>query len=52
LRDEVDAVFGDGTSQMVFGGAYTLDVFEQFFNGIIPYVEKARANKVKKYTKG
>lgn len=50
LRAKIDEVFGDGTSQTVFGGANTLDMFEQFFTGLTPYVQKAREKHVQKYT--
>jgi len=51
LRSKIDYVFGEGTSEKAFGSAITLDMFEQFFNGITPYVQKARSNQVQKYTK-
>jgi hypothetical protein len=50
LRGKIDEAFGDGTSQTVFGEANTLDMFEQFFTGITPYVQKVRGQKVQKYT--
>ena len=49
MRDRIDVIFGVGTSDKVFGGANTLDMFEQFFNGITPYISKARAAKTAKY---
>ena len=51
MREKIDDVFGKGTSQIVFGNANTLDMFEQFFEGITPYIEKARSAKISKYTK-
>lgn len=51
MREKVDAVFGEGTSQTVFGSVNTLDMFEQFFEGITPYIEKVRSAKTSKYTK-
>jgi hypothetical protein len=50
MRDRIDYVFGEGTSQKVFGNDNTLDMFEQFFNGITPYIQQARTEKVEKYT--
>jgi len=32
VRDEIDGVFGEGTSQTVFGDAIGLDMFGQFFD--------------------
>ncbi|MGX8711628.1 MAG: hypothetical protein ACQGTM_15455 [bacterium] len=50
LREKIDDVFGAGTSQAAFGDANTLDMFEQFFGGITPFVQKAREKQVGKYT--
>ncbi|MBW7573917.1 hypothetical protein [Caproiciproducens faecalis] len=50
LREKIDTVFGVGTSQAAFGDANTLDMFEQFFTGITPFVQKAREKQVGKYT--
>lgn len=50
LREKIDNVFGAGTSQAAFGDANTLDMFEQFFTGITPFVQKAREKQVSKYT--
>lgn len=50
VRQKIDDVFGAGTSETVFGSANTLDMFEQFFSGITPYIRKARDKKVQKYT--
>jgi len=49
LEERIDHLFGPGTSQKVFGDALTLDMFEQFFTGIIPYVQTARSGKIAKY---
>lgn len=51
MREKIDTVFGVGTSQTVFGNANTLNMFEQFFEGITPYIEKVRSTKINKYTK-
>ena len=51
LRERIDYLFGPGTSQTVFGDAMTLDMFEQFFTGITPYVQSARSGKVERYSK-
>lgn len=49
LRNKVDALFGAGTSDTVFGKTNTLDMFSQFFEGITPYIEVSRTKKVEKY---
>ena len=51
MRDGIDGVFGSGTSQTVFGDAMPLDLgmFTQFFHGITPFIQTARADKMNKY---
>ena len=51
LRGQIDAVFGAGTSQKAFGEARTLNMFEQFFEGITPFIQGARKEKMEKYRK-
>ena len=51
LRVQIDAVFGAGTSQNAFGEARTLSMFEQFFGGIMPFIQGARSEKVGQYLK-
>ncbi len=51
LRVQIDNVFGKDTSQKVFGDAMTLNMFEQFFTGITPFVQNARKEKVSQYRK-
>jgi hypothetical protein len=51
VREKIDGLFGTGTSQKVFGNALTLDMFSQFFEGITPFIQKARTEKVEKYQK-
>ncbi|MBI5954376.1 MAG: hypothetical protein HY865_22190 [Chloroflexi bacterium] len=50
LRDKTDKVFGEGTSQKLFGEVRNLEVYKQFFDGILPYFQQARAEKVARYT--
>jgi hypothetical protein len=49
MRSEIDVLFGTGTSQKVFGSALAVGMFEQFFNGILPFIKVARSNKTAKY---
>lgn len=51
LREQIDLVFGTGTSQMLFGETQNMNMFEQFFNGIVPYIKQARSKKVAQYRK-
>lgn len=50
MRDEIDKVFGKGTSQKVFEDYRSMYMIEQFFKGIMPYVQKSRQEKTAKYT--
>lgn len=50
LKAKIDFVFGEGTSKAAFGKANTIDMFEQFFEGITPFIQKTREDKIKKYT--
>ena len=49
MRDEIDVLFGEGTSQAVFGNAYKFEVIGQFLDGITPYFSKTREEKVAPY---
>jgi hypothetical protein len=49
MREKIDYVFGEGTSQMVFGDYNNPNMFAQFFDGITPYIQKARNDKLAKY---
>jgi hypothetical protein len=50
-RGKIDELFGDGTSQKVFGDTLTLNMFQQFFQGITPFIKVAREAKIAPYTK-
>ena len=55
LCAEYDNLFGPGTSAKVFGDFVPLTdegfaVHEQFVEGFAPYFQKARAEKIQKYT--
>lgn len=50
LKDKIDQVFGVDTSQKAFGKSMSLDMFGQFFEGVSPYINNARADKIEKYT--
>jgi len=51
LHSEIDILFKSGTAEMVFGEHDNLDMIQQFFDGLMPFIEKARTAKVKQYTK-
>jgi hypothetical protein len=50
IREQVDGLFGPGTSQIVFGDALSLDAFQQFFTSITPFIQTVRVEKIQKYT--
>ena len=47
MREQVDAVFGEGTSRTVFGDMNVPAMFGEFFNEIAPHITAAR-NKATK----
>lgn len=50
MKEQIDFVFGKGTSETVFADECELDMFEQFFNELTPYIQNVRNSKVAKYT--
>lgn len=49
MRSKIDYLFGPDASQKAFGDALSLDMIAQFFEGMTPFVEKARREKLVKY---
>lgn len=49
LRERIDWLFGEGTSKIAFGDEVELELFEQFFDGITPFISEAREEKIKPY---
>lgn len=49
VKSEIDVVFGSGTSEMVFGEICSIELCEQFFNGVANAIEKHRKPKLAKY---
>lgn len=47
---KIDEAFGEGTSELVFGGALDPDAIWQFFDGIVPSMDEAQQERIKKYT--
>lgn len=50
LREKIDKVFGDGSSQKIFGDTRNLEIYKQFFDGMMPFFQQARAERVAMYT--
>jgi hypothetical protein len=51
MRGQIDYLFGAGTSQKAFGDVYNLSVFDQFFRGLGPFIQTARADKIAQYVR-
>ncbi len=51
VRENIDRVFGENTSQKVFGDVLSLGMFGQFFKEIAPHIQSARAEKMSQYQK-
>ena len=50
IRNRIDHLFGIGTSQAAFGEVYDTELIVQFLEGLKPFFQKARSEKIKKYT--
>ena len=50
IYSKIDELFGEGTSQIVFRGSLDFEMIGQFFEGITPFIQKARAEKLVKYS--
>lgn len=51
MHAQIDSVFGAGTAQTVFEGALDMDMIAQFFDGVLPYIQKTRDEKLAKYAR-
>jgi hypothetical protein len=47
---KIESLFGPGTCAAAFDGTKEIDMYEQFFEGIMPFIQKARKDKIQKYT--
>lgn len=50
IRERIDHLFGTGTSQIAFGDTLSLDIFTQFFEGITPFIQAVRTEKIAQYS--
>jgi len=50
IYSKIDELFGAGTSQIVFRGSLDFEMIGQFFEGIAPFIQKARAEKLARYS--
>lgn len=51
MREQIDHVFGAGTSQAAFGDALSLEMIMDLFDGLTPFIQAARSEKLKKYSR-
>lgn len=49
-HERIDDLLGSGSARVIFGDALDIDAIIQFFDGVRPFMEKARADKIAKYT--
>lgn len=49
LHERIDYLFGAGTSEKVFEGVLNLEMIGQFFEGITPFIEKTRSERMARY---
>lgn len=52
IHEKIDDLFGEGTSEAAFQGQKNLEMIVQFFEGIVPYINEARSERIEKYTGG
>jgi hypothetical protein len=52
MRGQIDALFGPETSAKAFGDTLNLFAFAQFFEGITPFIQATRTDKMAKYLTG
>jgi hypothetical protein len=51
FKDSINTVWGENSSKVLFGNASTLQMFDDFFDGIAPYYQKESKKRISKYTK-
>jgi len=50
FENKIDNIFGSGSSELIFGQTKSIDMFKDFFEGLMPYYQKASQNRIDKYT--
>jgi len=52
MRDQIDLIFGKGTSKNIFGDLVTRDpsIYAQLIQGVQNYIQPVRIQKIEKYT--
>lgn len=49
LQSGVNKIYGEGTSDLVFGDSLDIDMYFQFMDGLAPYYKKASIERTAKY---
>ena len=49
LKDSIDTAWGKGSSEVLFGNASTLTMFEDFFANISPFYQREAEKRMSKY---
>lgn len=50
VYEKIDHLFGEGTSKIVFRDSMNFEMIGQFFDGITPFIQQARSEKIGKYS--
>lgn len=51
FKENIDSIWGQGSSNILFGDASTLTMFDDFFTGITKYYKKESQKRTTKYKK-
>lgn len=51
MRNKIDEIYGEGTSEVIFGDCYSAEVITDFFVQLTPYYESASRKRKEKYKK-
>ena len=49
IAEEIDKVFGKGTSELILQGGHDIEALEAFLEGITPYFKDAHDGRINKY---
>jgi hypothetical protein len=49
-RQQIDVLFGEGTSQKAFGDSLNIHAIKEFLEGMTPFIQTVRVKKVQTYT--
>jgi hypothetical protein len=49
IHGKIDDLFGEGSSQIIFEGMLSIDMIHQFFEGLLPFFQSVREERLAKY---